>query len=516
MREGARGRASAAWVAVLACAAVLVLPLPGFVIDALLLAQLAAAVLGIARRPQTHGERALGPRIILAGALSRVVVAVALLRAATGSGDAGFLITLAGTIAQAGGVLGGVGAFVALTTLHVMVVARGAERLGQVTARFALDALPGRQLALEGELRQRLADSARVGVERARLLRDAETAGHVDGVTRMLRAESVALAALVALVFVGALLGGVYERGIEAAEAARAALGTALGASLWLQVPALAAAGAAAWLALQSGSDAPTRDDDEEAPWALSTRRADATAAQQALSRALVPAGLSLPVLRSTFDETLPTGTLKLKRRGVVILSGTIGGGLEPLARRRLAPLLVTLQATAARLSALESSAPVLIRAAMPSRVDVVQLTRVLRALAADALPSHDLETVLDALTAAPPGADIEACVGAARRAFTDALTARLLGCAPERVACAGATLESALARGAPAPSLVGDLVERIDALPGEPMTLVCVLCSPEARVPLADLFATTRPQVAVIALDEVRPGTRIIPAAIL
>ena len=72
MREGARGRASAAWVAVLACAAVLVLPLPGFVIDALLLAQLAAAVLGIARRPQTHGERALGPRIILAGALSRV------------------------------------------------------------------------------------------------------------------------------------------------------------------------------------------------------------------------------------------------------------------------------------------------------------------------------------------------------------------------------------------------------------------------------------------------------------
>jgi flagellar biosynthesis component FlhA len=130
-------------------------------------------------------------------------------------------------------------------------------------------------------------------------------------------------------------------------------------------------------------------------------------------------------VLRSTFDETLPTGTLKLKRRGVVILSGTIGGGLEPLARRRLAPLLVTLQATAARLSALESSAPVLIRAAMPSRVDVVQLTRVLRALAADALPSHDLETVLDALTAAPPGADIEACVGAARRAFTDALTAR-------------------------------------------------------------------------------------------
>jgi flagellar biosynthesis component FlhA len=267
---------------------------------------------------------------------------------------------------------------------------------------------------------------------------------------------------------------------------------------------------------LQSGSDAPTRDDDEEAPWALSTRRADATAAQQALSRALVPAGLSLPVLRSTFDETLPTGTLKLERRGVVILSGTIGGGLEPLARRRLAPLLVTLQATAARLSALESSAPVLIRAAMPSRVDVVQLTRVLRALAADALPSHDLETVLDALTAAPPGADIEACVGAARRAFTDALTARLLGCAPERVACAGATLESALARGAPAPSLVDDLVERIDALPGEPMTLVCVLCSPEARVPLADLFATTRPQVAVIALDEVRPGTRIIPAAIL
>jgi|GEM_PF-6411653 len=516
MRESARGRASTTWLGALACAAALMLPLPGFVIDALLLAQLATAVVGVARRPKTAAERAVGPRIILAGALGRVVVAVALLRAATGSGDAGFLVTLAGTIAQAGGVIGGVGAFVALTTLHVMVVARGAERLGQVTARFALDALPGRQLALEGELRQRLADPARVGVERARLLRDAETAGHVDGVTRMLRAEAVALAALVALVFVGALVGGVYERGVDAAEATRAALGTALGASLWLQVPALAAAGAAAWLALQSGAESGPAGEDAESTWVLHTRRADAVAAQQALVRALRPAGLSLPALHTAIDEALPAGTLRLERRGVVVLSGPVAGDLDALTRRRLAPLLVTVQSTAAHLSALEVSAPVLVRAAIPSRVDVVQLTRILRALAADSLPANDLEPVLDALTATPPGAEPEAYVGAARRAFAGALTARLLGCAQERVACAGATLEFELARGAPAPSLVDDLVERIDALPGEPADVACVLCTPEARVPLAELFATTRPQVAVIALDEVRPGTRIIPAAIL
>ena len=153
-------------VALAGASLLLIAPMPGVVLDLLLVAQALAAGLAVHRALDERADPAVLPRLLLAGALGRVLVAVALVRAASGHGGMGLVVGSLGVVLQSGGLLGGLGAVLALALLHVMVVARGAERLGQVSARFAWDALPGRQLALEGARRGFTANAICAGVTR--------------------------------------------------------------------------------------------------------------------------------------------------------------------------------------------------------------------------------------------------------------------------------------------------------------------------------------------------------------
>jgi flagellar biosynthesis component FlhA len=502
-------------VALAGASLLLIAPMPGVVLDLLLVAQALAAGLAVHRALDERADPAVLPRLLLAGALGRVLVAVALVRAASGHGGMGLVVGSLGVVLQSGGLLGGLGAVLALALLHVMVVARGAERLGQVSARFALDALPGRQLALEGDVRQRLGDPAQAAHRRAAALRDAQTVGAVDGVTRMLRAEAVALTGLLALLFAAASVGGVWERGLELATAARLALGTALGAAVCLQGPALLAAASAAWLALRLSTATPRGDRVNAPPLRLEVAPGTEAAAQRRLAEALDPLGVRGDRVEVVADPTVAAGAARLVRGRALLHAGALEPAFLAAMRRLAAPLLVTTQDVAEALDTLEGRAPVLVRAVVPSRVDLLGLTRVTRALLAEGLPVDDLERVLDALSYLPVDTNDLERARAARRAFADHLTARVHGARGAQAACAGLELESALRRGALSPEGRAELLDQLGALRNETPDL-CVVCAPDVRAALAALTADPLPTLEVVGLDELLPGTRLTPVAVL
>jgi flagellar biosynthesis component FlhA len=503
-------------VAALAGAALLlVAPMPAFVLDLLLVAQALVAGLAVHRALDTRADPAALPRLLLAGALGRVLVAIALVRAASGHGGMGFVVGSLGVVLQSGGLLGGVGAVLALALFHVLVVARGAERLGQVSARFALDALPGRQLALEGDVRQRLGDPAQAAHRRAAALRDALTVGAVDGVTRMLRAEAVALTGLLALLFAAASVGGVWERGLELATAARLALGTTLGAAVCLQGPALLAAASAAWLALRLSTAAPRTELDSAPPLRLEVAPGSETEARRRVADALDPLGVRSDRIGVAANPSVAPGEARLVRGRALLYAGRLEPAFFAAVRRLGAPLLVGTQDLSDALETLEGRAPVLVRAVVPSRIDLLGLTRVSRALLAEGLPVDDLERVLDALSYLPTDTNDLDRARAARRAYADHLTARVQGVGGARAACAGLELESALRRGALSPEGREELLAQLGALRHETPEL-CVVCAPDVRAALAAVTADPLPTLEVVGLDELLPGTRVTPVAVL
>lgn len=241
----------------------LVVPLPGAVLDLALSAALAAAALLLTLVWDTPRPAALTrlPSALLAFALLRLGLAVAITRALLTDGEAGRVVegiggALAGEAPAAGLLL-----FAALTAVQSQVVARGAERSAQVAARFALDALPGRQLGLDADLRAGATDAHGTRRARAALGRDSALLGALDGTMRFVRGETGAAWVFLGVNLVGGTIAGVSGAGRPVAEAAADALRFAVGAGLALQLGGLlGAAAAAVWVTrLASGDETAPR-----------------------------------------------------------------------------------------------------------------------------------------------------------------------------------------------------------------------------------------------------------------
>ncbi len=245
---------------VAALASLLVVPLPGAVLDLALAASLAAAALLLTLvwdSPRPAALRRL-PRALLAFALLRLGLGVAITRALLTDGEAGRVVegiggALAGEAPAAGLLL-----FAALAAVQSQVVARGAERSAQVAARFALDALPGRQLGLDADLRAGAADAHVTHRARAALGRESALLGALDGTMRFVRGETGAAWVFLGVNLVGGTIAGVTGSGRPVVDAAADALRFAVGAGVALQLGGLLAAAAAAiWVTrLAAGEDA--------------------------------------------------------------------------------------------------------------------------------------------------------------------------------------------------------------------------------------------------------------------
>lgn len=241
---------------VAAAVALLVLPVPSPLLDVLLTAQLAAAAIALwvaatARRPAELGAF---PMVLLALTLGRLALNVATTRAILSRGEAGAVVEAFGDVVVGGDLFVGLAVFAVITLAQYIVVARGAGRVAEVSARFALDAMPGRQQAIEAEVRAGLLDADGARKRREALGRLSGLYGAMDGVMRFVRGDALAGLCIVAVNIVGGLWIGVERRGLDVDSALSTYTVLTIGDGLASQVPAVLVTAAAAVLATRLAS----------------------------------------------------------------------------------------------------------------------------------------------------------------------------------------------------------------------------------------------------------------------
>ncbi|MFY3742827.1 FHIPEP family type III secretion protein [Anaeromyxobacter sp. Red801] len=233
-------------LAVLGLVLLLVTPLAPGVLDLLLAANLAAAatVLVVTLFARDALRFASFPTLLLLTTLFRLALNVSSTRLVLSRGEAGRVIEAFGRVVVQGNHVVGAVVFAILTLVQLLVVAKGAERVAEVAARFTLDALPGKQMAIDADLRAGSLDAAEARRRRRALERESQLYGAMDGALKFVKGDAIAGVAIVLVNVAGGLVAGML-RGMTAGEAARRYALLAIGDGLSSQIPSLLVAVAA-------------------------------------------------------------------------------------------------------------------------------------------------------------------------------------------------------------------------------------------------------------------------------
>ncbi|HVR64583.1 MAG TPA: flagellar biosynthesis protein FlhA [Polyangia bacterium] len=219
----------------------MILPLPAVVMDALLSANIAAAVVLLLTSLYVTDAMKIAtfPTLLLLTTLFRLALEVSATRLILSRGSAGQVIAAFGHFVVGGNLVVGVVIFLILTLIQFVVITKGAERVAEVAARFTLDAMPGAQLGIDAELRAGHIDAAAAQRRRAALGRESQLFGSMDGAMKFVKGDAIAGLGILAVNIVGGLVVGILQRGMDAATAARAYSLLTVGAGLVAQIPAL-------------------------------------------------------------------------------------------------------------------------------------------------------------------------------------------------------------------------------------------------------------------------------------
>ena len=255
--NGRRGVAEIAIAAlVIAVVAMLIVPLPRPVLDVLLTLNIAIAVclLMAAVFSPRPLQFASFPTLLVVTTLFRVGLEVSATRLILADGDAGTVVAAFGSSVVAGSLVVGLVVFAVITIVQLIVVARGAERVAEVAARFALDALPGKQMAIDAELRTGTIDPDTSRRRRLDLERESQLYGAMDGAMRFVRGDAIAAIVIVVINLIGGLAIGIGSRGMTAGDAMQTYSLLSIGEGLVAQIPSLLVAVASGLLVTRVAS----------------------------------------------------------------------------------------------------------------------------------------------------------------------------------------------------------------------------------------------------------------------
>ncbi|HEY4238707.1 MAG TPA: flagellar biosynthesis protein FlhA [Kofleriaceae bacterium] len=243
----------------------LVVPVPRPVLDALLVLNIGGAVALLAAAVFTRHPLAFAsfPVLLVITTLFRVGLEVSATRLVLADADAGEVVRAFGSSVVAQNLVVGLVVFAVITIVQLIVVARGAERVAEVAARFALDALPGKQMAIDADVRAGALDAAGARARRDALTRESQLYGAMDGAMRFVKGDAIAAIVIVLVNLVGGLAIGVGQRGLSAGDAAHVYSLLSVGEGLVAQIPALLVAVASGLLVTRVAStgDRPLADD---------------------------------------------------------------------------------------------------------------------------------------------------------------------------------------------------------------------------------------------------------------
>ena len=233
-------------VGVLAVLAMVILPLPPIALDVLFTFNIALSliVVMVVFHVQRPLEFAIFPTVLLLATLLRLALNVAstrvvLLNGHTGGHAAGKVIASFGEFVIGGNYAVGVIVFAILTIINFIVVTKGSGRISEVTARFTLDAMPGKQMAIDADLNAGLITQEDARTRRAEVRQEADFYGSMDGASKFVRGDATAGILILVINMLGGLGIGMMAHGMSFGDAARTYTLLAIGDGLVAQIPAL-------------------------------------------------------------------------------------------------------------------------------------------------------------------------------------------------------------------------------------------------------------------------------------
>ncbi len=241
---------------------VMIIPLPSWALDVLIALDISISVLVLLatvymKRPL---EFSSFPSLLLMVTLFRLSLNVAstrriLLYGNKGTAAAGHIIEAFGQFVVGGNYVVGFVIFLILVIINFVVITKGAQRIAEVAARFTLDAMPGKQMAIDADLNAGLIDEAEARRRREEIQREADFYGAMDGASKFVRGDAIAGLIITCINIVGGLIIGVLQHGMPLAEAAKTYTILTIGDGLVSQIPALIVSTAAGILVSRAASE---------------------------------------------------------------------------------------------------------------------------------------------------------------------------------------------------------------------------------------------------------------------
>ncbi len=247
-------------VGVIAVIMLLILPIPKMLLDLLLAISLVSSVLILMtavmmKRPL---DFAIFPTVLLVSTLFRLGLNLASTRLILSNGQeghdsAGKIIQAFGELMMGGNFIIGVIIFAILLVVNFVVITKGATRIAEVSARFTLDSMPGKQMAIDADLSSGLINEDQAKLRRKELEQESTFFGAMDGASKFVRGDAVAGLIITFINAIGGLLIGVVQHGMPAMEAANTYVQLTVGDGLVTQIPAIIVSVAAGFLVTKAG-----------------------------------------------------------------------------------------------------------------------------------------------------------------------------------------------------------------------------------------------------------------------
>ena len=242
--------------------ALMILPLPPLILDLLLAINITISVLVMLTSLYVFKplDFSVFPAMLLVTTLFRLGLNVAstrliLLGASSGQAEAGNIIKTFGQFVVGGSSVVGIVVFLILVIINFMVITKGAGRIAEVAARFTLDALPGKQMSIDGELANGALTETEARAKRDEVQREADFYGAMDGASKFVRGDAIAGLIITGINILGGLLIGVFQGGLTFVEAAQSYTVLTVGDGLVSQIPALLISTAAGVIVTRAASD---------------------------------------------------------------------------------------------------------------------------------------------------------------------------------------------------------------------------------------------------------------------
>ena len=244
-------------LALIGMISVMIIPMPPGFLDVLLAFNIAFSLLVLLMTIYITNPLQLSvfPGLLLVLTLFRLSLNVATTRLILGEGYAGDVITAFGQFVVKGNYILGLVVFLIIVIIQFVVITKGAGRVAEVAARFTLDAMPGKQMAIDADLNAGLITEEEARTRRSNISREADFYGAMDGASKFVRGDAIAGILITLVNILGGLGIGVLQRGMSAASAAETYTILTIGDGLVSQIPALITSIGAGIIVTRSTSD---------------------------------------------------------------------------------------------------------------------------------------------------------------------------------------------------------------------------------------------------------------------